>query len=353
MTAAVKLQFPTSHSTGSSSPSPHKLPFAPVPNWIMRRPELSQGSKLCYGRLAQYAGKDNECFPKLATLGKELGVSESQVKCYITELKQYNLVQVTRRGLGMSNTYTLTDHIWMHGETVSNLSGKTVSNLSLPLDEDKTPKDNNNTSALSPGEFICDDPDKVISYSTFLKRRNKPVALPKVPKFENKPVGEPKSDNIPAELLDLLPDTPDPKLKKLILEKYNSEGLEYVRSNIIYSLERATDNPAGYLRNALTHDWAKEARQARDEAREADIRALKAIEKAEADKQETLQRHDEGAERLQDITCIVESMPDDKIMELRTGCLDQANSFTRKRLEKLSLAELKSNPIFLSYVESA
>ena len=50
--------------------------FAPIPNEILRRKDLSHGAKLCCARLIQYAGKDGKAFPKLSTLGDELGMSK-------------------------------------------------------------------------------------------------------------------------------------------------------------------------------------------------------------------------------------------------------------------------------------
>jgi hypothetical protein len=35
-----------------------------IPNWLQCRPEVSQGAKLAYARLAQYAGKDGGCLPE-------------------------------------------------------------------------------------------------------------------------------------------------------------------------------------------------------------------------------------------------------------------------------------------------
>ncbi len=34
-------------------------------NWLGCRKEISSGAKLVYARLAQFAGKDGNCFPKL------------------------------------------------------------------------------------------------------------------------------------------------------------------------------------------------------------------------------------------------------------------------------------------------
>ena len=57
-----------------------------VPNWLLCRKELNPGDKVCYARLAQFAGKDGECFPEIPTLAEELGVSPRQVDRYLAVL---------------------------------------------------------------------------------------------------------------------------------------------------------------------------------------------------------------------------------------------------------------------------
>jgi len=56
-----------------------------VPNALLRYKGLSSTAKLLWARLAQYAGKNGECFPSQKTLAEELGITERQI---ITMLKQ-------------------------------------------------------------------------------------------------------------------------------------------------------------------------------------------------------------------------------------------------------------------------
>lgn len=65
-----------------------------IPNALMRYTKISQGAKLCYARLAQFAGQNGEAFPNRETLAFELGVSLSQVKRYIKELKTHGFIEV-------------------------------------------------------------------------------------------------------------------------------------------------------------------------------------------------------------------------------------------------------------------
>lgn len=85
-----------------------------VPNWLLRRPEVSQGAKLTYARLCQYAGKDGEAFPAQETLALEIGgISARHVRRYLKELCDMELLEAVRRGLGQSNSYYFLHHPWM------------------------------------------------------------------------------------------------------------------------------------------------------------------------------------------------------------------------------------------------
>ena len=85
-----------------------------IPNWLQCRREINQGAKLAYARLAQYAGRDGECYPRQQTLAAELGVSERTANEYIRTLVKFRLIEKERPGLGMSNRYYFLDHPWIH-----------------------------------------------------------------------------------------------------------------------------------------------------------------------------------------------------------------------------------------------
>ncbi len=84
-----------------------------IPEWLERRPELSPGVKMAYGRLMRYAGKNGYCYPKVETLAMALGVSDRQAKRYVKELGDARLVSVKRRGHGQPNEYRFLAHPWM------------------------------------------------------------------------------------------------------------------------------------------------------------------------------------------------------------------------------------------------
>lgn len=108
--------------------------FAPIPNKILCRKDLSHGAKLCCARLIQYAGKGGKAFPKLKTLGDELGVSSRGAQRFIAELEQANLIRSEQRGRGQSNIYHLDKSIVIHIPkiTTTKLSTLNRTNVSTP-----------------------------------------------------------------------------------------------------------------------------------------------------------------------------------------------------------------------------
>ena len=84
-----------------------------VPNWLMKRTELSAWAKLTYARLGQYAGKDGEAFPTVETIAEEIGASKSTVERALAELKKADLIESVQRGLNKSNSYFFLAHQWM------------------------------------------------------------------------------------------------------------------------------------------------------------------------------------------------------------------------------------------------
>jgi hypothetical protein len=84
-----------------------------IPNWLMRRTEICQGAKLCYARLAQYAGEYGDAHPAQETLATELGVGSRQVRKYVTELIDHHLLATRQFGLAQTNAYIFLWHTWM------------------------------------------------------------------------------------------------------------------------------------------------------------------------------------------------------------------------------------------------
>ena len=73
-------------------------PYAQIPKWILRNPELSHGSVRLYGVIMSYA--DNEtlaAFPSRETLAKDMGVTVRSIGSYISELEKAGVMEVERR----------------------------------------------------------------------------------------------------------------------------------------------------------------------------------------------------------------------------------------------------------------
>src|ERR1043166_6973286 len=102
--------------------SPTRLPdpFAPCPNWLLCRREVSSTAKNLYARLLQYQAGDGNAWPSYDTLASEIGISRRQAINVLKELERHGLVKVTRRR-NRSNIYQLPPHPWAKaaGEKIS------------------------------------------------------------------------------------------------------------------------------------------------------------------------------------------------------------------------------------------
>ena len=81
--------------------------FTQIPNFIQRNPNLSPGAKVVYGLFLSYAWNNDFCFPGQDRLAEDMGMSRSRVTTFVGELQNCGLITVKRRGLGMTNDYTL------------------------------------------------------------------------------------------------------------------------------------------------------------------------------------------------------------------------------------------------------
>ena len=68
--------------------------------------DVTSGQKLLLVCMANYANDKNECWPSLATLAKQAGVSSRHVSTMVGELKALGYVQVNEQP-GKSNFYTI------------------------------------------------------------------------------------------------------------------------------------------------------------------------------------------------------------------------------------------------------
>lgn len=129
-----------------------------IPNWLLKRSEISPGAKLCYARLCQFAGRNGDCHPKQETLAKEFGCSRSQVIRYLKELERCKLIEKLRIGLRCSNRYKFLDHQWirddpmsMKHQEVADLPHQEVAEEALPKERESKEKNvSNDTKARTP-----------------------------------------------------------------------------------------------------------------------------------------------------------------------------------------------------------
>ena len=81
--------------------------FTQIPNFILKAPELSVGSKVAYAMFLSYAWHNDSCFPGQDRLAEDMGMSRVRVTQLIAELQRFGLVKIQRRGQGKTNLYTV------------------------------------------------------------------------------------------------------------------------------------------------------------------------------------------------------------------------------------------------------
>lgn len=81
--------------------------FTQVPNFILRHADLSIGAKTIYSLLLSYAWHNDLCFPGQDRLAKDVGMGVASVNRFIKELQACSLIEITRRGQGKTNFYTI------------------------------------------------------------------------------------------------------------------------------------------------------------------------------------------------------------------------------------------------------
>ena len=87
--------------------------FAPVPNCLNARPEVTSGARLLYAQLVEDARGTGECTTSEEDLGRKLTVSPRQVRRYIVQLVGHGLIERRRRGNGQTNAYRFLAHPWL------------------------------------------------------------------------------------------------------------------------------------------------------------------------------------------------------------------------------------------------
>jgi hypothetical protein len=81
--------------------------FTQVPNFILRHADISIGAKTIYSLLLSYAWNNDLCFPGQDRLAKDVAMGIASVNRFIKELETCSLIEITRRGQGKTNFYTI------------------------------------------------------------------------------------------------------------------------------------------------------------------------------------------------------------------------------------------------------
>ncbi len=90
-------------------------PAVYIPCWLIQVniKLLSNGAKMLYGRLSQWASSDGTVYRSIPQLSEELGCSERSIEEYLRELKNVKLIGTFHPQAGGINHYEFYDHEWM------------------------------------------------------------------------------------------------------------------------------------------------------------------------------------------------------------------------------------------------
>ena len=83
--------------------------FVLLPKLVLYARNLSRDAKLLYAVLLGYAWQEQRCWPGYTRLCADLDASENAVRKWMRELEAVHILSQRRRGLGLSNLYTLHD----------------------------------------------------------------------------------------------------------------------------------------------------------------------------------------------------------------------------------------------------
>jgi helix-turn-helix protein len=146
-----------------------------IPEALVRFSGLSPGAKIAYGRLVRYAGLDGVCHPRQATLAREIGVSDRQVRSYLRELTTLRFIRVIRKGLHAPNEYVFLWHTVFNGtdrkETAAqdrkSGSGQERKNASGPIPRESW-EENHDKESHSSSSLILNSPPPTPSSSSMV-----------------------------------------------------------------------------------------------------------------------------------------------------------------------------------------
>jgi hypothetical protein len=87
-----------------------------VPEWLLRRAEITAGAKLAFALLAWTADDDGTAPLDWEALGRGLGCRPSTARGYVSELLTHHLVSTTRARRGVPGRCRFLWHAWIEGK---------------------------------------------------------------------------------------------------------------------------------------------------------------------------------------------------------------------------------------------
>ena len=81
--------------------------FTQVPNFILKNDDLTVGEKITFAMFLSYAWHNDKVFPGQERLAHDIGVTRQSVNTFIKGLEKKGFLTIKRRGLGLTNIYTL------------------------------------------------------------------------------------------------------------------------------------------------------------------------------------------------------------------------------------------------------
>jgi len=81
--------------------------FTQVPNFILKNDTLTVGEKITFAMFLSYAWHNDKVFPGQERLAQDIGVTRQSVNTFIKGLERKGFLTIKRRGLGLTNIYTL------------------------------------------------------------------------------------------------------------------------------------------------------------------------------------------------------------------------------------------------------
>ena len=88
--------------------------FTQVPNFILKNANLTVGEKMTFAMFLSYAWNNDKVFPGQERLADDIGVTRQSVSTFIKGLEKKGFLTIKRRGLGVTNIYTLRYRVKQH-----------------------------------------------------------------------------------------------------------------------------------------------------------------------------------------------------------------------------------------------